>query len=261
MGTLKLQEPKGDNLLGDKFRLMLQEVTPEEQAATVEEVVEEVDEIGALIAELRAAYGMGEDAMPTDVLAAAIEKANGGGDEEAETEEQTEKDGDDIKALKDVLGVDRKAGIKTMVTKATELVLGTVTREEHAKTALQLKELTDEKQARDSQTLVDKYVKAGVLNPHDDTRMKVALTQARDNREAFIALMDVATPVMPADGQVTADGDGSGKTSRERVILKAAKAYDADVALGATQAGWVNGALDTEGMSPLTDTETKTLTA
>lgn len=255
--TWKLKKARTGDLLG-KARVVLQEVTPEEEQATVEEVVDAVDEVGALIAELKAALGLGEDVAAEDVLKAAIAKIGAG---EGEGEEAAEKEAA-FKALRAALGVDDKADLKVMTAKANVLQATAVDPDAQAKMIETLKALTAEKADREALALRGKYVDQGKLNPNNEEKMKWALAQARDNAKAFTELMDGADVVMPPDGQIT--DPNAAKNGRATIIASATAEFKAasDSQLhGVELWSFVNESLREKDQPILTANERKALVA
>ena len=213
------------DLLGDPFRLVLQEATPEEEAAVVEEVVEEIDEVGAAIADLKAALGMGEDAGPVDVIRAAIEKMGDGGEDE-EADEAAEKE---MKALCDVLSLKSTSTVEDMIAKVNKMQATTVSGAEYKALTAKLEALEQTNCERDAESLVEEYVDAGKLNPHDESRMEWALKQATKDAEAFTELMEGAPKLFePGRAIDPKKGASGGKTERQNMIAEELKTYKAN---------------------------------
>lgn len=247
----KLKKAQAGDLLG-KARVVLQDVTPEEEQATVEEVVDAVDEIGALIAELKTALGLGEDVVAEDVLKAAIAKVGAGeGDEGGETEES-------LKALKAALNVDAAADLKVMTAKANELQSKTVDPTAQAKMVETLKVLTAEKADREATVLVEKYV-GTKLNPNHDDRMKWARGFALSDPARFEETMALMPDATPPEGQIT-DPDAT-KNGRTGIIASATTEFKAAPGeLGGVELwAFVNESLKEKDHPILTDGERKAL--
>lgn len=219
----RASKSKGDVLLGERVRLVLQEVSPEMEAATIEEVVEEVDDVGVAIAELRVAMSLGEDTSAADVVRAAVEKLSAG-DEEGE-EESAEKE-EAMSTLRKSLGVKPDATLKVMTQRVDAMHVGTVSVKEYNTVVARLDAVEKVETDRAAETAVQAYVKSGVLNPNDEKKMEWARETASRDLEAFNTLLDGA-PKLFEPGRVVTDGKASPVDERQTVIASACKEYDA----------------------------------
>lgn len=256
----KKRSPTFD-LLSDKIRMTLQEATPEEEAAVVEAVVEEIDEVGAAIADLKAALGLGEDASPADVVRAAIERLG------ATKEEGREDEGVAVKDLKEVraaLMLKDDATVHTMIAKINRDKATSVSASEYKVLSDKVQALEGDAREREAEELVSGYVEAGKLNPNDADKMEWAQKQAAKDAEAFVSLMDGA-PKLFEPGRVVDKGEArrDGKTSRQKLIDEEVQSYKDNAPSGifgdSSMESIVNTGLRMKDEPVMTEAETKVL--
>ena len=211
------------DLLSNKIRMTLQEATPEEEAAVVEAVVEEIDEVGAAIADLKAMLGLGEDASPADVVRAAIEKLGATKQEGGEDEGVAVKD---LKEVRAALMLKADATAETMIGKINKDKATSVSASEYKALSDKVHALEGDAREREAEELVQGYVEDGKLNPNDNDKMEWAQKQAAKDSEAFVSLMDGA-PKLFEPGRVVDKNEArrDGKTSRQKLIDEEVVSY------------------------------------
>lgn len=240
--------PKGLDLLGDAAWVTLRDSTPEEQAMAVEQAVGEIDEIGALIADLKLKLALPDDTGPTDVLRRCMERIGGG---EAKPEASA------FTALRDRLGLKSDDGADVIVAAVDRLMATTVNAEQYAALSAKVTALEADKAKARAESLVVDMVNAGKLNPRDDKRMVWALKQATERPDDWLTLMAEAPVIMPPDGQVATGTAGTGK--RAAIIGKALKDYDGERIRPKSKVPYVNVVLSEQDEAALTDEEVATL--
>ena len=253
------------DLLSNKIRMTLQEATPEEEAAVVEQVVEEIDEVGAAIADLKAMLELDEDVSPADVVRAAIEKLGAG--EEEGGEEGGEAEGVAAKDLKEVraaLMLKDNVTVTTMIAKINKDKATSVSASDYKVLSDKVQALEGDAREREAEELVSGYVEEGKLNPNDDEKMEWAQKQAAKDSDAFVALMDGA-PKLFEPGRVVDKGEArrDGKTSRQKLIDEEVLSFKENAPSGifgdSSMESIVNTGLRMKDEPVMTEAETKVL--
>lgn len=256
--------------LFDRAKVILtahQEATPEEEVAEAEAVVEEVDAVGAAIAELKAVLGLGEDVSPADAILAAVEKLGeveegDEGEGDAAPTEDTEETTSSVNSLRETLSLRNDAPLKDVVKAVDRLVVGKVSTKRLTDVEAELKVLRNESHAAKVEQTILALAKDGRLNPNDDDRMEWARKRATTDLVAFTELMQDA-PKVWEPGRIVDDGDSfTPADSREKLIAFARKDWNdnPDQRMGASTEAWINTVLVTENkLSPMTAKEKKAL--
>lgn len=242
---------------------VMQEATPEDAAAIADEVVEEVDEVGVAIAELKAALGLGEDVGPVDVIKAALEKIAAPADEGGEGEDaEAAAESDALSALKERVGLDKGCKVQVLARKFDELHTTRVSGEDYKAMSDRVEVLEADKAEAARDVLVQSYVDDGKLNPNDEKQMAWANGAALADVEGFKLVMSNAVRVHEVGQLVTNDSTGP-KSGRAKIIASAGKEWEntPQTRGGASKAFYVTAALRETDESDLTDAETKALVA
>jgi len=237
------------------------DATPEEQAATVEEVVQEVDAVGSAIADLRVSLGMAEDAPPEEVVRAAIEKlapADGGDGGDAMPPDEAAANSA-LTKIRSALAMKSDATEADIVKAIDKITAGSVSAEDYSALKTRLDAVEGENRDRNVTTLIDQLVADGKLNPNDTSKMKWAHSRATTDISAFSELMDGAPVVVPV-GKVL-DGNNKTTDSRKKIIADSVIEYNANrkVLAGTDCWAFVNESLKDEDMETLTKSERESL--
>lgn len=239
-------------------KLVCQETTPEEEVAEAEAVVEEVDAVGAAVAALKAAMGLGEDVSPADAIMAAADKIAGGEDD---ADEEAAETAEAVNSLRQTLSLKDDATPKDIVKAVDKMIVTKVDGARLAEVEKELKVLKDARTASAAEAFVQTCIDDGRINPNDEEKKAWALKRATADLEAFTELMEDAPPVW-TPGKVVEDDGSATKTTREKLIATARKEWNdnPEQRMGASVESWINTVLVTENhLTALSDEETKTL--
>ncbi len=247
--TLKRTKPRGVDLLGVKAWLALQDATPDQEAAAVESVVEEIDEVGAIIADIKLKLGLSDEIGPADVLRACLERLGAPKEPPSEPKE--------LAVLKERLGLKADDTIQTIVTAVDRMQATTVKADDYNALSIKVAALEADKARTRAEKVVESIVAAGKLNPRDDKKMIWALKYATEKPDDFMLLMAEAPVVVPPDGQVVTSGGTTGV--REGHIRKALTDYTTEAVKSTNKRFYVDAALSEIGEVALTDEEVKAL--
>lgn len=205
-----------------------QEATPEEQAAVSADVVEQVDEVGVALANLKSMLGLPDGATPVQIINEAIAKIEGGGAEDGEGEEGGEEGMAASRVPSEVceaLSLKTTADVKAVVKEIDKMRATTVTATEHQAVLSRLESVEADNRDRKAKALVERFVEEGRINPNDESKMKWAMSRAKGDAEAFTELMTDAPKVVPTD-RVSDEAEDKGHAERERIIATASSEHD-----------------------------------
>ncbi len=216
------------DVLAAKDQTLAQETTVENLLAN-----QEAGPIADLAEQIKTRLGITEGKMTLEAfLQAVLAKINAGAGERGDTEVAS--------SVRATLGLASDAG-------ASEVTLALQMRVNENAELTAMREAEADRQAKE---LVNKYVKANVLNPNDKPAMEAAMSLARERPDRLRAMLDGATPYV-APGRTTAP------TGRQHLIAKAAGNWRNDPSMQRTcncEAA-VNLALRDAGLEKLTDAE------
>ncbi len=221
--------------------------------ALPDEQIEQLDAVGALIDELAPLVGKEAGTGAEEVLAAVIEKLKAGSDEPTEAETVAAE-------LSKTLGVKvGKLVAEVNKMKGTADGAGELGKQVE-KLQAELKVLTDEREEQRVEALVAEQVKAGKINPNSEDGMKAARAMATLNGEQFTAMFD-AMPVIMPDPDEKVDAPQTRRESKIKAFAAEFKDSREKGLVQCSEAGFINTSLNLEGMTPLTDSEKKALSA
>lgn len=255
--VLTLKGPRGKlNSIFSRLFIGAEEVIPGVEIDTAElpeEQVEELDEIGQKLEELKtvvveAAEGTGDETA-VEILDMAIAIISGGATEDADESDE------DVAASKKLA-----ATLKDLTTankKLDKMMVGSVPADEFKKLKDQLSELQGNEDRRNADTLVASYVEDGKLNPNDTDQMKWANKSAIENSEGFEVLMSSA-PVLFTTGNLTGGTNAiAPKTERSVLIASEGKLFDDNPKIfkGLDKTKYMNRQLKEADENPLSEKE------
>lgn len=228
----------------DKY--LAEELLPDVDVSTEalpDEEVNQLDTIGNLIAELRSAMGMGDEASSEEVLQAAIEKAGSGGEGDGEGDEASDHRDDRNAAER----ATKDAAMKNLSKQVAELT-----------SRLGAKEQAEQKTKVDE--LIESLIASNKINPNEENAVKNARAYASKDFNGCKELFETVAAYAPASSTTSS---GKPIDKRVRVMADARKEWSGHEELTSTcsEAAHVNGDLRRAGLKLLTDKEKSALVA
>jgi len=167
--------------------------------------------------------------------------------------------------LYDRLGLKRGVGQKAILASVDAMRghVGYVTVDAHNEVRKRLVKIETERNVKNTEALVDRYVSQHKLNVYDETQMEWARKFARTDPEGFVSIMTGAKAIVPTGTVMIAPVTETGKSDRMKLILSAVAEYhdNLQVQRMCTLDSWINGELKEAQQTPVTKEELEKVTA